>query len=58
MSDRHTMLQNISEISFCVNDLNLYLDTHPTDGQALDLLTRCLPRENSCLRTMRHSLSL
>ena len=31
MSDRCTLLQQINEISFVVNDLNLYLDTHPTD---------------------------
>lgn len=37
MSDRHSMLQKMDEISFCVNDLTLYLDTHPTDEQALDL---------------------
>lgn len=37
MSDRHTLLQKISEISFCVNDLTLFLDNHPTDKEALDL---------------------
>ena len=31
MSDRCTLLQQINEISFVVNDLNLYLDTHPTE---------------------------
>ena len=36
MSDRCTLLQQINEISFVVNDLNLYLDTHPTDTSALE----------------------
>ena len=36
MPDRCQLLQQINEISFVVNDLNLYLDTHPTDDQALD----------------------
>lgn len=35
MSDRVQMLQKINEISFVVNDLTLYLDTHPTDKDAL-----------------------
>ena len=34
MPDRCQLLQQINEISFVVNDLNLYLDTHPTDDQA------------------------
>lgn len=36
MADRKQMLQQIDEVSFVVNDLNLYLDTHPLDGEALD----------------------
>ena len=36
MPDRCQLLQQINEISFVVNDLNLYLDTHPTDDKALD----------------------
>lgn len=38
MSDRCKLLQEISEISFTVDDLQLYLDTHPKDTKALDLL--------------------
>ena len=40
MPDRCQLLQQINEISFVVNDLNLYLDTHPTDDQALDEIGR------------------
>ncbi len=35
MDKREQMLQKINEISFTVNDLTLYLDTHPTDANAL-----------------------
>lgn len=35
MSDRKTLLQKINEASFAVNDVTLYLDTHPTDVDAL-----------------------
>ena len=47
MPDRCQLLQQINEISFVVNDLNLFLDTHPTDGQALDAFSQAMPRENS-----------
>lgn len=33
--NRHQLLQYISEVSFAVNDITLYLDTHPNDEQAL-----------------------
>ena len=36
MENRQELLQKINEISFAVNDLTLYLDTHPTDIQALE----------------------
>lgn len=36
MADRSSMLKQISEISFTLNDLNLYLDTHPLDEKALN----------------------
>ena len=47
MPDRCQLLQQINEISFVVNDLNLYLDTHPTDDKALDAFSRPWHRENS-----------
>lgn len=40
MPDRHQLLQKINEVSFAVNDLNLYLDTHPTDEKALSLFEK------------------
>lgn len=40
MSERHNLLQKISEVSFCVNDLTLFLDNHPTDKGALDLFDK------------------
>lgn len=36
MADRAQLLKQIQEISFTVNDLTLYLDTHPLDTDALD----------------------
>lgn len=40
MPERKALLQKLSEVSFCVNDLTLYLDTHPTDKSALDLFDK------------------
>ena len=35
MADRAALLQKINETSFLLDDLRLYLDTHPSDSQAL-----------------------
>lgn len=37
--DRHqcTMLKKLMEISFCLCDIDLYLDTHPKDERALKI---------------------
>ena len=45
-NDRKEMLMQIKEYSFALDELNLYLDTHPDDAQAL-----CL--HNSYSRTLR-----
>lgn len=35
---REQLLQWINSVSFAVNDITLYLDTHPNDEEALDYL--------------------
>lgn len=40
MSDREQLLKQIQEISFTLNDLTLYLDTHPMDTDALDAFSQ------------------
>lgn len=37
MDDRMTLFKEIGEVSFVLDDLRLYLDTHPLESQALDL---------------------
>lgn len=37
MADRNTLLKEIGEVSFFLDDLRLYLDTHPLDEQGLTL---------------------
>lgn len=37
MADRAALLKKIGEISFTLDDLRLFLDTHPLDGDAMNL---------------------
>lgn len=34
MNDRHELMQKIATYDFAIVELNLYLDTHPTDKEA------------------------
>lgn len=36
MADRQTLLRQIGEVSFALNELTLYLDTHPVDERAVE----------------------
>ena len=49
MSDRAQLLTKINEISFLVNDLTLYLDTHPTDAPALDAFSQAMAQRKQLL---------
>lgn len=37
---QNEMLKKIMELEFAVTDLNLYLDTHPENREALEMLTK------------------
>ena len=50
MSDRRTMLKEISEVSFMVNDLTLYLDTHPTDPDAIKCVSEALKKRKQLMK--------
>ncbi len=49
MAERFQILKEIDEVSFCLNDLNLYLDTHPTDEAALEAFHDALKRRKLLL---------
>lgn len=49
MVDRKQLFKEINEISFTLNDLNLYLDTHPTDTAALDAFGQAMSRRKQLL---------
>lgn len=50
MADRMQLLKEINEVSFAVNDLTLYLDTHPTDGEALKAFSDASKRRKELLQ--------
>ncbi|PNV63402.1 spore coat protein CotJB [Clostridium sp. chh4-2] len=51
MSDRMQLLKQINETSFVVDDLTLYLDTHPLDTDALDYFTQMSTKRKELLKT-------
>lgn len=50
MLDRASLLKEIGEASFAVTDLTLYLDTHPTDKQALSFFMTCMDKRKQAMQ--------
>ena len=48
-SPRLCLLQKINEVSFAVDDMLLYLDTHPEDKKALDFFADVSDRRNKLM---------
>lgn len=51
MADQKKMLKQISEVSFTVIDLTLYLDTHPLDTNALTAFKQAMDQRKQLLKT-------
>lgn len=51
MADRNQLLKEINEVSFAVNDLTLYLDTHPLEQEALDMFSENMKKRKQLLST-------
>lgn len=51
MPDRSQLLKEISETSFTLMDLNLYLDTHPQDTNAMDAFQQAVANRKQLLKT-------
>lgn len=49
--EREALMLQIYQISFAADDLRLYLDTHPQDAQALEMLKSHLKQRKQLLRT-------
>lgn len=50
MSHEETMLFQIQQVGFVVDDLRLYMDTHPADQEGLKLLKSMLKRKYSLMK--------
>lgn len=48
-SQKQCLLQEINEVSFAVNDMILYLDTHPEDEKALAFFQNVSDRRNKLM---------
>lgn len=44
---RNELLQKISALDFYIIDLNLYLNTHPSDGEAIALYNEAVKQANT-----------
>lgn len=51
MEDKNKLLNEIYETSFAVNELTLYLDTHPDDAQALAQFHEVMQRRKAALES-------
>lgn len=54
MADKTQLLNEIYDTSFAVNDLTLYLDTHPEDKQALIAFDQLKNRRKTALSAFEH----
>jgi len=50
MADRNSLLKQLGEVSFFLDDLRLYLDTHPTDQNALETYKQYYPQRKQLLK--------
>lgn len=48
--EREELLSKINEVSFAVNDLTLYLDTHENDSEALNCFTERLQERTRLMK--------
>lgn len=47
---REQLLQHISEVSFAVNDIHLFLDTHPNCQEAMDYYREKVMERRKCMK--------
>ena len=50
MAERAALLRQIQEIGFAIDDLTLYLDTHPLDADALVSFTQAREKRYQLMR--------
>lgn len=55
MNDQTTLLKEISEVSFALNDLTLFLDTHPDCSDALQYFYQLAPKREQLMKQYAES---
>lgn len=55
MSSPASLLKKLNEISFAINDLTLFLDTHPDCMEAIQLFYRLVPQREQLLKEYSES---
>ena len=50
MMNRRQLLNHINEVSFAVDEVKLYLDTHPCDTEALEYFREMSSHRNQALK--------
>ena len=50
MMNRRQLLNHINEVSFAVDEVKLYLDTHPCDTEAMEYFRDMSARRNSAMK--------
>lgn len=50
MPERTQLLKQIQEVGFTIDDLTLYLDTHPLDENAMDAFTQAKERRYELMK--------
>ena len=48
--NRRQLLNHINQVSFAVDDVKLYLDTHPCDTEALEYFRQMSQKRNEALK--------
>ena len=56
MTDRTTLLKEIDEVSFALNDVTLYLDTHPDCADAISYFNQMAPKREQLLKVWSFAL--
>ncbi|MCU6761498.1 CotJB protein [uncultured Roseburia sp.] len=49
-AERKKLFDYINQVSFSINDLTLYLDTHPDDAEALEYMKELIPCRKKALK--------
>lgn len=49
-NSREQLLRSINEVSFAVNDIHLYLDTHPCDEKAMEYYRKMAEKRNEMMK--------